>query len=83
MTIQKKNKNKQARKEAKATIFVYLLYFFFSVGTAYGLGRDIENYTYILGFPAWFFYSCILAYFFVCIAVYILIRTVFSHKEER
>ncbi len=81
MSNQSVLKNKQAVREAKSTLFVYALYFLFSVLTAYILGADVDNYTYILGFPAWFFFSCILGYPLACIGVYLLIKKVFMQKE--
>ncbi len=73
----------QSKKEAKYTLLLYAAYFLWSVLTAYGLGSgDIEEYNYIFGFPAWFFFSCILAYPLCCIFVYILIKKVFEKNNE-
>ncbi len=72
---------KNSKKEAKWTLFVYILYFLWSILTAYGLGsKPVQEYNYIFGFPEWFFYSCILAYPLACILVYLLTKTVFNHK---
>ncbi len=68
-----------SKKEAKWTIIIYFIYFLWSICSAYGLGsKNPDEYTYILGFPAWFFYSCILSYPLACLAVYILIKKVFK-----
>lgn len=49
-------------------------------GFAYGMGsKPPEEYTYILGFPAWFFYSCIVG--FIVMAVLIIIVVKFVLKE--
>ncbi len=72
----------QETKEAKYTLLIYLAYFVWSIGTAYGMGSSpVEKYTYILGFPAWFFFSCIVGYPLCCVSVYFLIQKVFSKNN--
>ncbi len=71
-----------SNKEAKYTLILYFCYFLWSIISAYGLGSgSVEDYSYILGFPAWFFYSCIVAYPLCCVCVYILIKTVFKKDK--
>ncbi len=42
-------------------------------GFAYGMGsKPPEQYDYVFGFPAWFFYSCIVG-FLVMVALVILV----------
>ncbi len=75
--------NKQIKKEVGSTFLLYFAYFLWSIVTAYGLGSgDVEEYTYIMGFPAWFFFSCILGYPLCCFAVYLLIKKIFKKNEE-
>ncbi|QKG84696.1 YhdT family protein [Kroppenstedtia pulmonis] len=55
---------------------------------AYGLGsQPVEQYQYILGFPAWFFYSCVLGFVvftgLVIITVNCLFREVPFHNPEQ
>ncbi len=76
------NELDNSKKEAKSTLLVYVLYFLWSVCFAYFLGSgDPNEYTLIFGFPAWFFFSCVVAYPLCCIAVYVLIRKVFSKND--
>lgn len=44
-------------------------------GFAYGLGsRPPEEYTYIMGFPSWFFYSCIIGFVLMVILVVLVVK---------
>ena len=46
-------------------------------GFAYGLGsKPPEEYTYILGFPAWFFLSCIAGFVVMVILVFLVVKFV-------
>ncbi|MGP4106027.1 YhdT family protein [Virgibacillus sp. L01] len=46
-------------------------------GFAYGLGSKApEEYTYVFGFPAWFFYSCILGFIVMVTLVFIVVKFV-------
>ena len=57
-------------------------------GFAYGLGsKPPEEYTYVLGFPAWFFWSCIVGFFVMVILVFLVVKFVlkevpFDDSEE-
>ncbi|WP_099156900.1 YhdT family protein [Virgibacillus ndiopensis] len=57
-------------------------------GFAYGMGSKApEEYTYILGFPAWFFYSCIVGFVVMVILIIIVVKFVlkevpFEDEEE-
>lgn len=75
---EKARQNMRSKKEAKMTLGFYFLYFLWSILTAYGLGSgNPEEYVLIFGFPAWFFFSCILGYPLACIAVYFLVKKFF------
>ncbi len=77
------NKPSKSKKEAKYTLLLYSMYFSWSVCFAYFLGSgDPNDYTLIFGFPAWFFFSCIIAYPLCCVAVYVLILKIFSKNDE-
>ena len=57
----------------------YALYFLWWYLTAYGLGSDSpDNYSYTLGMPDWFFYSCVLGYPVACLLVWGLVRFFFK-----
>jgi len=58
----KKDGCKAARMETAVTIGLYVLFFAWWYAAAYGFGDDPSNYRYIMGFPEWFFYSCIVGY---------------------
>lgn len=69
----------QANREALITLGLYGLYFVWWYVSAYWLGDgDPEEYTYIFGFPAWFFYSCILGYPLLTLLLWLLVRCGFG-----
>ncbi|MBL2068931.1 DUF997 family protein, partial [Klebsiella pneumoniae] len=48
-------------------------------GFAYGLGsKNPSEYTYVFGFPAWFFYSCIVGFIVMVILLSLVVRFVFQ-----
>ncbi len=74
---------KSSSKEAKVTLVLYFSYFLWTIVSAYGLGSaNPSEYTMILGFPAWFFYSCIIAYPLCCLAVYFLTKHFFNDIQK-
>lgn len=74
-----KEKNIQINKEALITVGLYIIFFIWWFAFAYGLGlKDISEYNYILGFPAWFFYSCILGYVFISVLLAFVVKRYFK-----
>lgn len=68
-----------AHREAVIGIILVLINFLWWYGFGYGLGSDkVENYTYILGFPAWFFYSCIVGTVVIILLVVISVKYLFK-----
>lgn len=66
----KDRRYKIAAWEARAGIGLAVLNFVLWFAFAYGLGsRPVSEYHYILGFPDWFFYSCIVTFIIVTVAV--------------
>lgn len=66
---------KQADKEALITLLVYVFFFLWWTVFAFGLGSgDPENYSYVFGLPAWFFYSCVAGYPVVTVILWVVIR---------
>ncbi|HEY4551760.1 MAG TPA: YhdT family protein [Bacillaceae bacterium] len=54
---------KAAHREAWIGIGLAGFHFLWWYAFAYGLGNGpVEEYSYIMGFPAWFFFSCILGF---------------------
>ncbi|SES79267.1 Uncharacterized membrane protein YhdT [Salinibacillus kushneri] len=57
-------------------------------GFAYGFGsKSPDEYTFILGFPAWFFYSCIVGFIVMVILVwgvvkFALVEVSFGDEED-
>ena len=79
---------KIAHREAIIGIILVLINFVWWYGFAYGLGSaKVENYSYIFGLPAWFFYSCILGFIVMVILVIFAVRVLFKdvpfEVEER
>jgi uncharacterized membrane protein YhdT len=68
-----------AHKEALIGLAIAIFNFIWWYGFAYGLGsQPIEEYTYIFGLPAWFFYSCIVGFLVIIILLIIVVYTVFQ-----
>jgi uncharacterized membrane protein YhdT len=80
-----KNSNQQdirfkiAHREALIGVVLVLINFIWWYGFAYGLGSvEVENYTYIFGLPAWFFYSSILGFIVMVILVIFTVKFLFK-----
>ncbi|QHT47047.1 YhdT family protein [Bacillus sp. SB49] len=79
------NRNKQddpryriANREAWIGIGIVVVNFLLWFGFAYGLGAEpVEDYQYIWGLPAWFFYSCIAVTGFIFVVVIFAVRYFF------
>ena len=71
---------KQCNKEALygALLGIVNLIWWYVFG--YGLGdKPVEEYTYILGFPSWFFLSCILGSIVIIAITFFMVDKVFKH----
>lgn len=78
----KNNRYRIANREALMGIGLVIVNFAIWYGFAYGLGSgDPEKYTYVLGFPAWFFYSCIAGTVFMIILIYFVIKFFFKEVD--
>ncbi|MEO4052684.1 YhdT family protein [Solibacillus sp. CAU 1738] len=75
-----------AHKEALIGVGLVIINFAIWYGFAYGLGSgDPTEYKYVLGFPAWFFYSCIAGTIFMFILIWLTMKLFFkdvSFEEE-
>lgn len=70
---------KIAHREAWIGVGLAVIHFLWWFGFAYGMGKGkVENYTYILGLPKWFFYSCILGFFVIVVLVIIAMKFFFK-----
>ncbi len=69
-----------ANREALYALVLAFLYFAWWYLTAYGLGsRPVEEYSYIAGFPSWFFLSCIVG--FTVFSILALLMVVFLFRD--
>lgn len=79
MNNQDEKSFKIAHKEAKIGIALVIFNFIWWFAFAYGLGSgDPSEYTYIMGFPAWFFYSCIVGLVVMIILVILCVKFLFK-----
>lgn len=70
---------KIAHREAMIGIVLVIFNFIWWFGFAYGLGSgDPMAYTYILGLPAWFFYSCVVGLLVMILLVSLSVKYLFK-----
>lgn len=70
---------KVAHREALIGVGLVIINFAIWYGFAYGLGsKDPAEYTYVLGFPAWFFYSCVVGTIFMIALIWITMKVFFK-----
>lgn len=64
-----------AHREALIGVVLALINILWWYGFAYGLGsKSPEEYTYIFGFPAWFFWSCIIGFLVMVVLVTLTVK---------
>ena len=70
---------RQADREALITLGLYVFVFVWWTVFAFGLGSgDPDEYSYVFGLPAWFFYSCVLGYPVMSLLLWIVVRRFFA-----
>lgn len=70
---------KQCNKEAIMGVILGILNLIWWFCWGYGLGsKPISEYTYILGFPSWFFMSCIVGGILFSILTIVMIDKLFK-----
>lgn len=70
---------KIAHKEAWIGVCLVVFHFLWWFGFAYGLGKSpVEDYSYIFGFPAWFFYSCVMGFVVMVILISVAVKFIFK-----
>ncbi|MFL0504949.1 YhdT family protein [Ureibacillus sp. 179-F W5.1 NHS] len=68
-----------ANREALIGVALVIINFAIWFGCAYGLGSgDPTEYQYILGFPTWFFFSCIAGSIFMIILIWFTMKVFFK-----
>ncbi|WP_404455151.1 YhdT family protein [Virgibacillus necropolis] len=66
---------KIANREALIGLGLVIFNFIWWFSFAYGMGsKPVEEYSYVFGFPAWFFYSCIVGTIIMAILVIIVVK---------
>ncbi|MFC2947483.1 YhdT family protein [Virgibacillus sediminis] len=74
----KDDRYKIANREALIGVALVIFNFIWWYGFAYGLGsKDPEDYSYVLGLPAWFFYSCVLGFIVMAVLVTVIVKKFF------
>ncbi|OAT83868.1 sodium:pantothenate symporter [Bacillus sp. MKU004] len=77
-----------AHREAIIGVVLAVINFLWWYGFAFGLGGGpVSEYDWILGMPAWFFYSCIAGFLLMVILVIFVVRYMltdipFDDEEE-
>ncbi len=70
---------KVANREALIGVGLALFNFIWWFGFAYGLGdRTPEDYTYVMGLPSWFFYSCVVGFLIMVLLVILVVKFLFT-----
>jgi uncharacterized membrane protein YhdT len=65
-----------AHREVWIGVILAVVNFLWWYGFAYGLGgKPVSEYKYILGLPAWFFYSCVVGFLLMVFLVIIVVKT--------
>lgn len=78
----KNEKYRIANREAWIGVGLVIINFAIWYLCAYGLGSgDPKDYKYILGFPEWFFYSCIAGTVFMVALIYVVIKFFFKEVD--
>lgn len=73
---------KQCNKEALMGLALGILNLIWWFSWGYGLGsKPISEYTYILGFPTWFFMSCIVGSVLFSILTIIMVDKLFKNMS--
>ena len=73
---------KQCNREAVYGILLGIANLIWWYVFGYGMGsKPVEEYKYILGFPDWFFFSCILSAVVFTILTYVMINKLFKNMS--
>ena len=78
VAVASKDFMRSTRRETIVIVALYLIFFAWWYVTAYGFGDVPAEYGYILGFPVWFFYSCIVGYVGISLILWGAVRVFFK-----
>ncbi|MBM4763276.1 YhdT family protein [Bacillus sp. B15-48] len=68
-----------AYREAWIGVILVIINFVWWYGFAYGLGSSpVEEYSFIFGLPAWFFFSCVVGFIVMIILVIFAVKYFFK-----
>ncbi|TMW70656.1 YhdT family protein [Alteribacter natronophilus] len=68
-----------ANREAVIGVVLVIINFVWWYGFAYGLGSaPPEEYTFVFGLPAWFFWSCVAGFLLMVILVTAVVKFAFT-----
>lgn len=71
---------KVSNREALIGCIIAAVNFIWWFGFAYGLGsKPVEEYSYVFGLPAWFFYSCVAGTVVITIVVIVAVKRWFKN----
>jgi len=74
----KDNRFNQSNREVLITLLLSIGYFLWWYIFAYGLGeKPFESYKYVLGLPAWFFYSCVIGAILFSLITWFVVKKFF------
>lgn len=70
---------KIANREALIGVVLVIINFVWWYAFAYGMGSgSVENYSYVMGLPAWFFYSCVGGFILMVVLVTVVVKLFFK-----
>lgn len=73
---------KQCNKEAIMGLLLGIVNLIWWFGFGYGLGsKPVSEYSYILGFPTWFFMSCIVGGILFSTLTVLMVNKLFKHMS--
>ncbi|MGG0718096.1 YhdT family protein [Robertmurraya massiliosenegalensis] len=76
---QKDPRFKIANREALIGVVLVIINFVWWFAFAYGMGSEsVENYSYVMGLPAWFFYSCVGGFILMVTLVTVVVKLLFK-----
>lgn len=73
-----KDELKSTTREVYIVVILYAMFFAWWYFFAYHFGVDTEKYRFILGFPEWFFYSCIVGYLLISFTLWGVVHFFFK-----
>ncbi len=71
---------RQTNKEAAITLGLYAFFFIWWTAFAFILGSGSpDDYSYVFGMPAWFFWSCVAGYPVITVLLWFVVKKYFKN----